>query len=176
MGDRVQSPGQEDPLDKATALHSSTLAWKIPRREEPGGLQPIGSQRVGHDWATSLSLCFAFYSATKLCPNLCDPMDCRPPGSSVPWSLQPRTLEWVAIPFSRGVFIIGGLNPELLRLLHCRRFFTAEPLGKPNIWPQISLIKTYLIVMCKLALARLSKSVYNMEKNSKIYCVKKARY
>ena len=38
------------------APHSSTLAWKIPWVEEPGGLQSTGSQRVGHDWATSLSL------------------------------------------------------------------------------------------------------------------------
>ena len=36
------------------ATHSSTLAWRIPWREEPGGLQSMGSQRVGHDWATSL--------------------------------------------------------------------------------------------------------------------------
>ena len=38
------------PLEKAMALHSSTLAWKIPRMEEPGGLQSMGSQRVRHDW------------------------------------------------------------------------------------------------------------------------------
>ena len=38
------------------APHSSTLAWKIPWMEEPGGLQSMGSQRVGHNWATSLSL------------------------------------------------------------------------------------------------------------------------
>ena len=38
------------------ATHSSTLAWKIPRAEEPGGLQSLGLLRVGHDWATSLSL------------------------------------------------------------------------------------------------------------------------
>ena len=43
-------------LEKAMATHSSTLAWKIPWMEEPGGLQSMGSQRVGHDWATSLSL------------------------------------------------------------------------------------------------------------------------
>ena len=41
---------------KAMAPHSSTLAWKIPWTEEPGGLQSMGSLRVGHDWATSLSL------------------------------------------------------------------------------------------------------------------------
>ena len=43
-------------LEKAMAAHSSTLAWKIPWTEEPGRLQPMGSWRVGHDWATSLSL------------------------------------------------------------------------------------------------------------------------
>ena len=43
-------------LEKAMAPHSSTLAWKIPWMEEPGGLQSMGSLRVRHDWATSLSL------------------------------------------------------------------------------------------------------------------------
>ena len=42
--------------EKAMAPHSSTLAWKIPWTEEPGRVQSMGSQRVGHDWATSLSL------------------------------------------------------------------------------------------------------------------------
>ena len=50
----VWSLGQEDPLEKEIATHSSTLAWKIPWMEEPGRLQSIGLQRVGHDWATSL--------------------------------------------------------------------------------------------------------------------------
>jgi len=44
------------PQEKAMAPHSSTLAWKIPWTEEPGRLQSVGSLRVGHDWATSLSL------------------------------------------------------------------------------------------------------------------------
>ena len=43
-------------LEKAMVPHSSTLAWKIPRTEEPGGLQSMGSLRVGHDWMTLLSL------------------------------------------------------------------------------------------------------------------------
>ena len=43
-------------LEKAMAPHSSTLAWQIPWMEEPGGLQSMGSLRVRHDWATSLSL------------------------------------------------------------------------------------------------------------------------
>ena len=45
----VQSLGQEDPLEKEMATHSSILAWKIPWTEEPGGLQSMGSQKVGHD-------------------------------------------------------------------------------------------------------------------------------
>ena len=46
----------ESPPEKAMAPHSSTLAWKIPWTEEPGGLQSMGLLRVGHNWATSLSL------------------------------------------------------------------------------------------------------------------------
>ena len=46
---RVRSLGQEDPLEKEMATHSSILAWRIPWTEEPGGLQSTGSQRVGHD-------------------------------------------------------------------------------------------------------------------------------
>ena len=46
---RVQSLGQEDPLEKEMATHSNILACKVPWKEEPGGLQSIGSQRVGHN-------------------------------------------------------------------------------------------------------------------------------
>ena len=46
---QVQFLGQEDPLEKETATHSSILAWRIPWTEEPGELQSMGSQRVGHD-------------------------------------------------------------------------------------------------------------------------------
>ena len=52
----VPSLGQEDPLEKEMATYSSTLAWKIPWTEKPGRLQSMESQRVGHDWMTSLSL------------------------------------------------------------------------------------------------------------------------
>ena len=45
----VRFPGWEDPLEKGMATHSSILAWRIPWTEEPGGLQSVGSQRVGHD-------------------------------------------------------------------------------------------------------------------------------
>ena len=46
---RVQALGWEDPLEKEMATHSSILAWEIPWTEEPGRLQSMGSQRVGHD-------------------------------------------------------------------------------------------------------------------------------
>jgi len=46
---RVLSLGQEEPLEKGMATHSSVLAWRIPWTEEPGGLELLGSQRVRHD-------------------------------------------------------------------------------------------------------------------------------
>ena len=58
---RVRFLGQEDPLEKEMAIHSSTLAWKIPRMEEPDRLQSMGSQRVRHDWETLLSLYLTYY-------------------------------------------------------------------------------------------------------------------
>ena len=88
----------------------------------PGVLRFMGSQRVGHDWATELnwiSLSAPFLQMQQLrqrddkcpaaavakslqsCPTLCDPTDCRPPGSPVPGILQTITQEWVAISFSR---------------------------------------------------------------------------
>ena len=49
---QVQFLGQEDPVEKGMATHSSILAWEIPWTKEPGGLQPVVSQRVGHDLAS----------------------------------------------------------------------------------------------------------------------------
>ena len=56
-------------MEKAMAPHSSTLAWKIPWMEEPGGLQSVGSLRVGYDWATSLSLFTFMYWRRKWQPT-----------------------------------------------------------------------------------------------------------
>ena len=95
----VRSLSREDPLKKEMATHYSTLAWKIPWTEEPGRLLSIGSQRVRHDWATSLSFhllvvmtwCSYFHAAAKSlrsCPTLCDLIDGSLPGSLVPGILQ----------------------------------------------------------------------------------------
>ena len=56
-------------VHKSMATHSSTLAWKIPWMEEPGRLQSMGSLRVGHDWASSLSLCTFMHWRRKWQPT-----------------------------------------------------------------------------------------------------------
>ena len=66
---RVWSLGQEDRLEKEMATQSGTLAWKIPWTEKPGRLQSMGLQRVGHNWATSLSL--SFNRLVILWPKIC---------------------------------------------------------------------------------------------------------
>ena len=63
---RVRSLGQEDPLEREMAIHSSNIAWKIPWTEEPGRLQSIGSQRVRDDGETSLSF---FHGAIAHCSS-----------------------------------------------------------------------------------------------------------
>ena len=67
----VRSLGRKDPLEKEMAIHSSTIAWKIPWTEEPGRLQSMGSQRVGPDWATSLSLS-EFITSTFTSSCICE--------------------------------------------------------------------------------------------------------
>ena len=52
---QIQTLGREDPLEMGMATHSSILDWKIPWTEEPGLLQSMGSQRVGHDWLTNVT-------------------------------------------------------------------------------------------------------------------------
>ena len=112
--------------EKAMAPHSSTLAWKIPWREEPGGLQSMGSLKVGHGWATSLSLFTFMHWRRKWQPTpvflpgesqgwgslVCQTrlkwlsssssMHCRPPGSSVHRISKARILAWVAMPSFMG--------------------------------------------------------------------------
>ena len=111
------------------ATHSSTLAWRIPWTEEPGGLHPMGSQRVTLDWSNFHFLlstrlwgqpctkqqlhsfhtlvlvtcftCLYLFVVAKLRLTLWDPMDCSPPGSFVHRILQARILEWVTISTSR---------------------------------------------------------------------------
>ena len=78
-------------LEKAMATHSSTLAWKIPWAEEPGRLQSMGSLRVGHDWATSLSLFTLMHWRRKW-----QPTPVFLPGESQGWGSLVGCCLWVA--------------------------------------------------------------------------------
>ena len=78
----VQSLDREDPLEKEMATHSSTLTWKIPWMVEPGRLQSMGSQRVGHDWATSLQRPYYVLMGWELCVHghinpITEPTQCQ---------------------------------------------------------------------------------------------------
>ena len=76
--------------EKAMAPHSSTLAWKIPWMEEPGGLQSMGSRQVGHNWATSLSLftfTFHFHALEKEMATHSSVLAWRIPGTGEPVGL-----------------------------------------------------------------------------------------
>ena len=72
----LQFLGWEDPLEEGIATHSSILVWRIPWTEEPGGLQSIASQRVGHDWSdlahiTDLQCCVNFCCTAEWISNMC---------------------------------------------------------------------------------------------------------
>ena len=101
---QVHSLGWEGLLEKEVATHSSILVWKIPWMEKPGRLQSMGSQRVRHDWGTSLSLSWVWVLCliTQLCLTLCELMDDSQPGFSVHGIIRARILEWVVIFSSRG--------------------------------------------------------------------------
>ena len=115
-GDEVWFLGWEDPLEKEMATLSSTLAWEIPWMEESGGLQSMGSQRVGHNIVTKqqqqpyvllgieaiyivqLWCSFQFSSVAQSCPTLCNPMNHSTPGLLVHHQLPEFTqvhVHWV---------------------------------------------------------------------------------
>ena len=99
-GDPGGSLDREDPLEKEMATHSSILAWRLSRTEEPGRLQPMGSQRVEHDWATNTFIFSVQHSSvTQSCLTLCDPMNQSMPGLPVHhqllWSTQTH-VHWVS--------------------------------------------------------------------------------
>ena len=108
---RVQSLGWEDPLQKGNDTHSSIPAWRIPCTEESGGLQSMGSQRDGHNWATNI-LDFPGDSVAKNLPaNVGDAWDIgsiprsgRSPGEGNGNPLQYSCLE---NPMDRGLLSLG---------------------------------------------------------------------
>ena len=90
--------GRKDPLEKEMATHSSTLAWKIPWTEELGRLQSMGSQRVGHNWATSLHFTSFIFTHTHIIWN---------PEPGYRTSLSQRTNKHTIISDSAGCRLLG---------------------------------------------------------------------
>ena len=94
----VRSLGWEEPLEEGMATPSSTLAWKIPWAEKPGRLQSTGSQRARY---VCVCVCVCVCVSCFIVSNSLQPIDCIPPSPSLHGILQVRTLEWVAISFSK---------------------------------------------------------------------------
>ena len=115
---QVWSLGQEDPLEKEMATHSSILAWKVPWMEEPGRLQSLGLQRVGRDWATSLSL-----SVTKSCLTV------------TPWTAAPQASLSYTISLSLlKLMSIESVMPSNHLVLWCLRLLL------PSVFPSIRVL------------------------------------
>ena len=143
----VWSLGWEDLLEKEMATHSSTLAWKIPWTGEPGRLQSMGLQRVGHNWATSLSFTKCTAAAAKSlqsCPTLCDPMDCNLPGSPVYGIFQAIVLECIAISFSSGSSLprdqtqVSHIVDRRFTVYYWARWYWEEAKSLPSgLWPSV---------------------------------------
>ena len=95
----VWSLGWEDPLEWEVATHSSILAWEIPWTEEPGRLQSMGSQRVGHDWAH-----------TVICPEIGEEFRV-----SQQWyiaSFIEKTLNWVTTVSKELSQVLGSISEK----------------------------------------------------------------
>ena len=134
--------------EKAMAPHSSTLAWKIPWTEEPGRLQSRGSLRVGHDWATSLSL-FTFMHLKKEMATHSSVLAWKIPGKGEPggllfmglhrvghnWSDLAAVDDWILAPAASSGHYLGFCPSE--GFLSCREtlsaFWTIHQLYKIHI-------------------------------------------
>ena len=129
------------------ATHSSTLAWRIPWREQPGRLQSMGSQRVGHDWATSLacfnciSFCiclFGIHSSQGQLYYLCVRMFSQVHIYETPWTVAHRAPSpWDFPGKNTGVAAISSSRDRDWTRLSCvsciaGRFFTAWATGEAH--------------------------------------------
>ena len=115
---QVRSLGWEDPLEKEMAAHSSILAWKIPWTVEPGRLLSTGSQRVGHDWVTSLHFTWPLICGIKIWHKWTYPWN-RITQRTDCWLLRQRGVggkrEWEAgVSRSKSVYILWINNKVLL--------------------------------------------------------------
>ena len=119
----VQSLSWEYPLEKEMAAHSSILAWKISWTAEPGRLPSMGSQRVGHDWATSLHFSY------KGIPRLSMARHSSTLAWKIPWMEEPGRLQ------STGLLGVGhdwATSLSLFTFMHWRRKWQPTPVFLPG--------------------------------------------
>ena len=122
------------------APHSSILAWKIPWTEEPGGLQSMGSLRVGHDWATSLSLFTFMYWRRKWQPTpVFLPGDSQGRGTwwaAVYGVAKSRTwLKWLSSSSSRLTIFLWNLL--VMRQPGHSHYVSVDPSPMSSIWTEV---------------------------------------
>ena len=133
------------------AIHSSTLAWKIPRTEKRDRLQSMGSQRVRHDWATLLSLSFNVTSEKAMAPHS------STLAWKIPWTEEPGRLQSM---WSLRVRRDWVTSLSLFTFMHCRRKWQPTPvfcLENPRdggVW----WAATYGVAQSRTRLNRLSSS------------------
>ena len=131
---RLQGPTEAGRSQLCQACWVTFGRWPVTERSKPSSilqlilqLQPSCSVDDGwtDGWMNGMR--------AHLCPTLCDPLDCSPPGSSAHGILQARILEWAAMPSSRGIFLTQGSNLHLWGLLHSQvGSLLLVPPGKPS--------------------------------------------
>ena len=110
-------------LEKAMATHSSTLAWKIPWTEELGGLQSMGPQRVGHNWATSLSLFPFMRWRRKWQPTPCSCLENPRDGGAWWAAVYGVAQSWTRLKWLSSRIVLGIFKPfkKTVKLLHIKK-------------------------------------------------------
>ena len=135
----VWSLGQEDPLEKAMAPHSSILSWKIPQMEEPGGLQPMGS--LSWTWLSDFTFNFHFHALEKEMATHSSVLAWRIPGTEEPGELPSMGLKgccWITTPgflASRGEEFNPGPETRLDRSeLLCNKVLLKYKGDRESFW------------------------------------------
>ena len=117
--------------------HSSTLAWKIPWTEEPGGLQTMGSLRVGHDWVTSLSLSVSYIGKGNGNPFQCSCLE-NPRDGGAWWA----AVYWVTQSRTRLMWLSSSSSKEYRQ--KCLSFPPSWESGPVSLWGPLGFLSTCL--------------------------------
>ena len=138
-GDSGLIPGSEDPLETGMATHSSILAWRIPWMEDPGGLQSMGLQRVGHNWVTEpfhfwfsqfLYLFFPFLFIEKLDSFFPEPTFFLK--ASIKHSKEPQVNNFLTLQKYRLPGHLGGYGHQFDKT-RCHFQYGSQPLKPPTV-------------------------------------------